>query len=46
MFFDWIQIALVIYFFVRRSIARVALLLPSKAGARCAAAAKTLESAE
>ncbi|HET9837398.1 MAG TPA: hypothetical protein VFR84_04125 [Candidatus Angelobacter sp.] len=44
---DWIQIALAIYFFARRTIARAALLLPGKAAARCAAAAKTtVESAD
>jgi hypothetical protein len=46
MFFDWIQIALAIYFFARRTIARVALMLPFKASARCAATSEPAESAD
>jgi len=46
MFFDWIQIALAVYFFMRRAIARAALLIPRKSGARCAKSTKPLESTE
>jgi hypothetical protein len=46
MFFDWIQIALAVFFFSRRAVTRAALLFPWKGRPGCARNANAAESVD